>query len=285
MRDVRRKHGGSILLQVLLLVSLLSIIVISEFPISIRTMQLLGPELVSSFNREQALEDAQANIATTASRNTFTCVEGSAESPALRVSRKICGVVHELGSVNYPAVVDGSAPDSYDRFPFIDFNTIFSIYASCETVRTGSYGQMPSGFRITPASLLSSYTCINPPLSAGLLAYARNVYFDSPVSSPARETTLAAAGFIEANAGVFASADLLIIAGGDVRLSALRSARGDTPRVTVISATGVVDVGAVSGDLRLQVAAKEGAFLPAGYRASGNDLFPQAGGFIPLSVE
>lgn len=89
-----------------------------------------------------------------------------------------------------------------------------------------------------------------------------------------REEEFATPTAMEINTNLRIDQDTLIIAGGDLLIKSIESTAYPPVALTLVSATGTVQVESLTGSPRLRVIAWKGVELPSGIVATGNDLLP-----------
>lgn len=147
----------------------------------------------------------------------------------------------------------------------------------CNAPEETTDSRTPSGFLLSKQAVLFPYSCkieeeatfTELKVDGNLVASPRLSSMPSLTGTPA---ILFSSGYMEIAGDLIANSDLLIVAGGDIKIAALKNDGLNPQRVTIISFSGSVILDAVYGNLRLNVQAPLDVFLPQGVTSGENSL-------------
>ncbi|MFM1848220.1 MAG: hypothetical protein RL417_1694 [Pseudomonadota bacterium] len=181
-----------------------------------------------------------------------------------------------------PALVGSAVVDRATRantpLPIVDLDSLLGTATPCTDLQAASPKASFLGQALTPGALIASGSCIlRAPGITERTAIHGNIVVTNPLKLPSLEkakapVTIAAAGFIESSSPISVAESTLIVAGGDLLLSAIVAER--TSRTTVVSVTGRIVVHAISPTVQLHAIAAEGVTLPPTVAATADAPAP-----------
>ena len=261
---------GSTLVLVLLFSAILASIVIASHWMTLQSIKLWQSEVHALRARLAASGDL---LLTAFSGDPVSgqtrCSRTRAAVGRFSVEREACfaGTSDKSKLLELP-VIDGQNLPAGQAFPLLDYAGVFRELSPCILIPAPGNGQSSYGFMLSPSAVVSDKTCLSPPAGANF-AVSANLASNQDFISP---LLLAAAGYMNLNAGISISGDTLILAGGDLHIRELRAAGSTPSRVSLISASGRVVVEHTSASLILKVIGRNGVSLP--FSPSGREGSP-----------
>lgn len=268
--DRLTSERGSTLVLVLLFSAILASIVIASHCMTLQSIKLWQSEVHALRARLAASGDLLLTAFSGAPVSGQTrCSRTRAAVGRFSVEREACfaGTSDKSKLLELP-VIDGQNLPAGQSFPLLDYAGVFRELSPCDLIPAPGNGQSSYGFMLSPSAVISDMTCPSPPTGANFAVSANLASSQDFISPP----LLAAAGYMDLNAGISISGDTLILAGGDLHIRELRVAGSTPSRVSLISASGRVVVEQSSASLILKVIGRNGVSLPSA--PSGQEGFP-----------
>jgi len=171
---------------------------------------------------------------------TIACQESIGHSGYIRLEREACILTR-------PKIIEGAGLVDYDRI-FANLNKCKDSYpAKAEALSQGSSR--------------ATFTCKIERPEAQFVTDQNIEGRQVETSKKLSTSILVAAGYVSIKE-LRVNSDLLIIAGGDLKIGTLQSAEGELKHLTIISPTGFVQIEQVRGPVTLFVSAPRGALIP-----------------------
>jgi hypothetical protein len=219
------------------------------------------------------------------SNSRFGCRSAFQRHGKVEITREICQLT-SLAPEELLAegCIDGSRLMDPQLFPLFDYNNFFLSPTACNP--TPFRCDQPSSLILTPAAGCSAGLCAKAPRGDGdLVAVLANLdlsekYLIEAAPHAHKPFVLAASGFIHLEE-LELRRNALIVAGGDLILDHLSN--WSKREVTLVAATGRVQVRSISGTMRLRALGKAGVYLPIGAvcQTQSLSLLPKG---LPLEI-
>jgi len=277
----RSQCPGIVLPALLLYVTVLSVIVLSTFYLCHETVLRRGARLHADMARAASIGASINQHATSKPWNDGTAIHQTTriETKGLHTIERGLLSIHfepDMAVLSLP-VIDGRNI-SNSKFPRFNYAAILgNPDYICTTELDGVISHTLSGFVLTPGSNYSLTICGDSIADiADKYVIAGNYMRLSDTNIPAQFSRflLAASGYIDIDATLSLNGETLIIAAGDLHLRSLRNEGAAAPAVTLISASGVVQIESIYGEVRLKLIAPQGVFLPIEPLKEDNGLLP-----------
>jgi|GEM_PF-5602515 len=277
---MKSRQAGTALIVVLLLSAVLAMLT-AEIFFSGQILQSLQTNEIHSKEAGQAtkfeaLNSLKENLSQPANTR-FDCPITQHSTGKTTIRRSLCLTYNQAPeTLWHDTVIDGASLPEAHQFPAFNYNQIFKNSRPCPKTAYHCGAFTPSGLPLSPLAACSRFLCDKPgsPISQdyivrGNLSIAVPLHL--PHSSPTKTIILAATGFIDFSAPAVFQQDTLLIAGGDLHISALQAPAGIN--VTLLSATGKVVVEKLQGQPLLKAIGRQGVQLPP-YTSHPQKLIP-----------
>ena len=274
---------------VLLITTLIGLSAVSTFAMIYHATRNIQGELVARRLRSRAIQGVVDKIPDVSggSERKFECLSREISQGSGIFEQTLCAHFFPGGSgrIEEP-VIEGS----FQMLPAIDFNLIFKRFdpADCNPWKWSE--ALPSGFKLSPGSAVSGRICtFFPTTRVADIRISGNALFPAPFVLSADPSggvaVLAATGFLDIAGAVKTHSDLMIIAGGDLCLKGIVSGGTGRFRVTLISATGSVNVEQADEALDIKALGRERVSIPSGYNPLHHHrLLPPLLHLLPVSL-
>lgn len=217
--------------------------------VALSTIRVLSIESVDTSRIAREIHNAtqlQATIATTVRTSSSTAVG----CERVTVSHETIEVPFEVCRERVRAFT--TVPPSVSLPPLlIDYDSLFSRASVCPALPT------PTKL-LDVASPRAALDCTLPSVPRGSIILLENVTGDS-ISLSQTETTqlvLATPGRIVISQELRTSQDLLVVAGGDVRIASIQTAPATNVTVTIVSSLGRIEIGTAGSSVSLLAAGR-----------------------------
>lgn len=249
-----KNQKGSIIFIIIATLALMTIPVLATFQYGNMLLFILGAERHSATARKAALN--KAIYSGTPNEKRLVCDEQSDHKGRQTILRQICAYCHS-------SIIDSAR--NTNVIPAFNYNQIFSRATNCRSYTHISGTQSITGKQLSPISNYSSKTCTAVPgrdlaniIVAGNLELERLIIGANPLvhKSDQASSLLATVGYLVINDQLTISADTLIISAGDIFINELTSLEKGNPYLTLVSASGYVNISSSAPTINLQVFGK-----------------------------
>ena len=276
---MKQGHGGFIVVSVLVLLIPALLFTAAAIVFAGRMAAMFAAESRAMSERRHAVRQA-LQPETERVGAPLCCAEGEASESAPRLRRRLCGLCEPANPAAQPLLTS----ENREGYPLINYRSIFRSVSDCALQPDDAVDRL----RLSPAAVRSSQRCtlVSTLRTQGFVVRANLAARDSiELIAPGIETSiLAAAGYAVIDGTLTIRGKAMVIAGGDLMLARLVLA-GPEAAALLISATGTVRVGAVSGPARLRIIAWQGAELPPGLVLQPAAVLPPRLTVMPLYLE
>lgn len=256
--------AGYSLLSVLVTGVLLGFFVLTTFILSYQLQSASAGEIHSALARSRALAAALRSLLQSPAQpplSRLSCIKTSARAGRHEISRQLCALIDLSGpEVSFWPRIEGAAFDDPEHYPQIAFNQIFQAPSTCSLEQALPGPDSALGFPLSPAAMISAYLCRSLPGGNGdRRIISANLALENDFEGSG---VLAALGYMDINADLRASADLLLLSGGDMHIKRILNSAPQPPLITLVSATGVVSLEEPDPALRLKIISWGGIYAP-----------------------
>ena len=270
---------------------LVAILALWHFQSILRTSKLISTEIHSSEAKDKASYEAILKLHnnTGGASRDFSCTKAQNTVGLITIDRSLCALSFpDPGVFESRALLDGSQNSDALIFPAFDFQAILARSTSCTKSQLENWSIMPSGYRLSSGSSISSELC-----TESSHARLNRVLVISNLSIPEKLTLspgangaalIASAGFTDIADTLTLEGDGVIISGGDLYVKNLAADPTRKQHITLISTTGVVTVENINGDIDLQVFGREGVYLPENSVLEASNNLPRVLKTIVVSL-
>ena len=253
----KTRQYGAISIFTIAILSLMAVITISISVFSCQILLLLSAEQHSSLARR----DANNNAVKSGSgpQSGLQCRSYTAKRGRQEIKRDIC-------VINFDTLFANTGNSNRNSpLAAINYNKLFSDFSYCRNLQSISGSRTLSGRQLSPSSDYSLNTCRSvQQVSNGKLRLASNLELDrlqfqrqnGNSNEPLAYNLIAVAGYLQIAEELTISRDTLVIATSDLIISSIKTDQEDSLALTLVSASGRIEIDQVSPLIQLNAFAK-----------------------------
>ncbi len=275
---------GAVIFLVMAILALIGILVLTIYQYGYQMLFLLSAEKHSSLAREAVIN--KAIVSGTTNGKDFVCKNQSIKKGRQILIRAICQENYPdipTRLLNRPIIIKQSNNSKNNFFPTINYNQIFLLASPCKKVSLISKPRSLAGKELSSNSSYSSKTCTTVPKEVtstvkivGNLEIERLQVGSELISGQDRpgNDVLATIGYLIIIEQLVITHNTLIVAAGDIFIKELISVDNEDLQVTLVSASGRIEISKLGPTIHARAFAKQGVNAPNFARAKTSQILP-----------